>query len=143
MFKMRKKYKVENMRRFKRLQADYLVKFQKVSSDEEPSLANIKDISAGGLKFWSKQLFPEGTLLKIEAWVPPIEKTLVTLGKIIRIRRARKSVYFYYGIEFVELSKDDKMLLNEFIESMAHETKGYPFVSHADIVERQVLEAIG
>ena len=120
---MLQKYKASDARRHKRMMANYLIKFQEAGSAEAPFVANIKDISAGGVRFWTDQFFPEGTLLKISMLIPPIDLVMETIGKVVRVRLSQDGTYFYMGISFIEIRAHEQISLNEFIENLAKSRK--------------------
>ena len=87
-----KKYNAENSRQFKRLTADYLVKYKPAGSgaESEDFVSNLKDISAGGIRFWTEYFFEEETLLEVSICIPPIDRVLHALARVIRIRKPQK-----------------------------------------------------
>ena len=135
------KYKIENMRRFKRLNATYLVKFQVAGAQGEPFVANIKDLSAGGCKFWSDHYLADGVLLKLSLWIPPIGKTLDALARTVRVRRAASSDLYYVAVRFLEVSKEVQLALNDFIEDLSKSKGGRSLVSDEPVVTRKAVLA--
>lgn len=114
------KYKTQNTRRFKRLQAHSLVKFQSAEEfgTKEPYFSNVKDISAGGMRFWSEHYFPENALLRISVWLPALEKPFDALARVVRVRPAASDV-FYLSVRFIETNREMQTALNDFIEALA------------------------
>ena len=134
-----KHYKTQNARRFKRLRAEYLVKYELVeNSNEEPVTTNIKDISAGGARFLTDQFIFEGTNLKVRICIPPIDKVLEARAKVVRVRRARPGELYYVGVEFVELSHEIREALNGFVEYLLGDSKTRAVVDHRDFVVREL-----
>jgi c-di-GMP-binding flagellar brake protein YcgR len=134
-----KSYKMENSRSFKRLKADYLIKYQVAGSGQEPFIANIKDISGGGLKFWSDHYLPEGTLLRVSVWVPPIERTIEGLARIARVRQARGGVVYYMAARFLEIASEDQKALDGFIEKLAKDPEAKDLIENEPVVKRTVF----
>ena len=114
MFK--KKQTVQNQRKYRRLKAPYLLRYRVVTPGSEAQVANIKDIGAGGMRFWSDRFVPEGTFLKISFVVPPMGRTFETLGRVLRVRRAKEGSVYYMAVKFLELSREDQAVLNQFVE---------------------------
>ena len=114
-------YKVENTRKFKRVQAHSLVKFQVAEKwgGVEPYISNVKDISAGGLRFWSADFFPEGTLLRVSTWVPALEKPLDALARVVRARAGKNTDSYYISVRFIEVEQELQTALNAFVENLA------------------------
>lgn len=137
MFNKNQTYKTRNERKYKRLKADYLVKHRPASESGEFAVSNIKDVSAGGVRFWTEHLYEEGTLLQVSLLVPPIDKALQILGRAVRVRKGRWNSLYYVGVGFLEIPKDDQEFLNAFIERLARISEARPIVDHADVVERE------
>ncbi len=115
----KKNLKIHNTRRFKRIHADYLIKYQAAGSKGEPVVANIKDLSAGGVKFWTNQFLAEGALLKIGFLVPPLGFEVEALARVARVRPAKKDSVFYVALRFIEIPEGVKNGINDFIERLA------------------------
>jgi len=132
----KKKYKSANTRQFKRLRVDYLVKCEVVGSIEEPILSNLKDISSGGLRFWTGKPLEEGNLVRITCFLPPLDRQIESLARVVRVRRAIHAPIYYVGISFIELTKEDQADINRFIEDVADNRRTRSYVDHKDVVER-------
>jgi c-di-GMP-binding flagellar brake protein YcgR len=132
----KKEYKAQNSRRFKRMRADYLVKYQMAGTVGEPFVSNIKDLSAGGVKFWTDQFIPEGTLAKVSFLVPPLDLNVEALGRVVRVRQAKESGIFYLAIRFIEVPDEAKRAINDFIEYLAAQSDARGLVEHAPLVKR-------
>lgn len=137
MFK--RKYRTENSRRYKRLKADYLVKHHIPGFPELARVSNIKDISAGGLRFWTDQSFPEGALINLNILIPALNRQILALGRIRRVRRSPSGNVDYVAVSFIELSRDDRKALNDFIEHLAT-TKEAPFLIDQHPIVKRVVE---
>ncbi len=138
MFK--KSYPAQNSRQFKRFRADYLVKYHLAGSNEAPAVSNIKDVSAGGVKFWSDQFLPLGTLLKLSILIPPIGRILEALGRVVRVRQAKEGSIYYTGVAFLEVPKADQEALNDWIERLSRSEKARALIDDASIVRREIQE---
>ena len=136
-FQSKKKYAAKNERRHKRLRADYLIKHREAGVEGEAAVANIKDISAGGVKFWTEKFYPEGTLVKVSIWVPPIERTVDALGRVVRIHQAGDHLFYYASVGFLEVPRRDQEALNAFIEGLSKVKDSRYFIPHDEIVKRE------
>lgn len=112
----KKKYQIENTRQFSRLNAGYLVKYQRVNSPEEPRVSNIRNLSAGGLLFWTDASLEIGTLLRLSFWLPPLDRTVNTLARVLWVYPSKDHRIHAIAVAFVEISLDDQAILNEFVE---------------------------
>ena len=133
------KYKSTGTRQYKRLLADYLIKYRMAGGENrEFQVSNIKDISAGGVRFWTEDPLPEGALLLVEVLPPPLGRVLRALARVVRVRQGGKGDVYYNALRFVEISEDDQNALNYFIERVAAERGGRALVPDPDVVERRV-----
>lgn len=130
------KYTAANTRRYKRLKADYLLKYQLCGLEVGPELANIKDISAGGVKFWAARPMPEGSLVQLSVLLPPLDEELKAVGRIVRVRSAKNIPGEYVAVNFLELNLDAQKALNDFIEYTATTPAARDLIDHYQLVKR-------
>ncbi len=139
MFK-KNQIKAQNSRRFKRLRADYLIKFQVPGTSGEPSLSNMKDLSAGGVKFWTDQYVAEGTLVKVSFLVPPLDMKVDTLARVVRVRTGGGLDPIYYvATRFIEISQDAKAAIDEFVEHLSMLPQARKMISNSPVVKRAAI----
>ena len=111
-----------NTRKYKRLLADYLIKYRIAGAEDQDFLvSNIKDISATGARFWAETPFQEGVPLAVEVMVPPVGRAIKALARVERVRPAGNGNVYYVAVQFVEISENDQSALNYFIERLASE----------------------
>ena len=131
------KFKSTNTRSYKRLRADYLLKYWPADEPAaEPWVSNLVDISAGGMRFWSEALVPEDRLLQITMWLPPIDRTLEVQAHVLRTRQARNTSMYYVAVKFEDLPDSDKGALNSFIETLSQIPGARPLVDNKRVVKR-------
>ena len=133
-----KKYQSENTRQYKRLFADYLIKYRMAGvQNEEPLVANIKDISAGGMRFWTEEALPQGALVFVEVMVPPLQRIIRAAARVVRVRPAEKRDVYYAAVRFVEISEEDQNAINFFIERIALQPGARAIVPDQPVVSRR------
>lgn len=132
------KFNTVNSRRYKRLKADYLLKFKLPGFEGEPVVSNIKDISAGGVKFWTDRVLPEGALIQVSVLLPPLDQELKALGKIVRVRPSKNAHIEYVAVNFLELNLDAQQALNDFIEYIASTVVADDLIDMHQFVKRSV-----
>lgn len=134
-----KKYTIANTRRHKRLLAGYLVKYRMArSASPEFLLSNLKDISAGGVKFWSAKPLMEGDLFWVEVLAQPIDRVIRGLARVVRVRLAKKNFVYYNALQFLEIASADQNALNSFIDRVAAESGGRELVPEPSVIRRRV-----
>ncbi len=138
MFKklFRRKKKLQDTRRFKRFRLAYLIKYQ-INGKGEPRITNARDISAGGLRFLTREQIPESSLLKVSVYMPPLERSVEGTAQVLRMRKSRKGFTYYAAISFLDLPEEDRNAINEFAESLSHDQDGRLLIDHANIVIRK------
>src|SRR5688572_21219692 len=83
---------------------------------EGPYLLNTKDISAGGVSMISQKMVPSGAALEMEILIPPINKSIKAVGKVLRCIEKRKGE-FELGVQFEEIDPEEQVLLDQAIET--------------------------
>lgn len=136
----KRKYKVQNTRRYKRMRAGgYLVKYHVAGTQEQPIVTHLKDLSAGGLKFWTERYLAEGTLLKVSFLVPPLDLTVDALARVVRVRPAKNIPISYVAVNFIELPHNAKKAVDAFAEYLYHLPEGSQLVDGSSVVKRTVI----
>ena len=72
-----------------------------------------KDISPGGVRLTTNKLLPVNTLLKIEVVLSRRRRVVQAMGIVRWARTVYDEEMFEIGVEFTQISPDDKMLLLE------------------------------
>jgi len=134
---MGQKYSAKNARQFKRLKAFYLVKYQVSGKGDAPRLTNVRDISAGGVKFLTEESLPEDASIKLSILVPTLQRTLEAKAKILRVSRGKEGITYSVAVKFTDISGEDKLALNQFVEDIARDKDARVSIDHADVVVRQ------
>ncbi len=138
-------YIINNTRRYKRLFADYLIKYRPANTGGDPKfmVANLKDISAGGAKFWNDIPLAEGTLFWVEVLAMPINRVVRGLARVVRVHRAKNRLVYYNALQFMEIPVEDQNALNSFIDRMAEESGGKALVPEPAMFRRQGQKGLG
>ena len=132
----RRKFKLRNQRRYKRMRADFLVKYQ-LQGKGETHITNIQDISAGGVRFWLDNTIPESVVLNVNIYIPPLERSVEALAQVLRVRRTKEGFLYSAAVSFLEIKKEDRDAINEFAESLSKDQGASFLIDHADIVVRK------
>ena len=133
---LRRKIRTRNARRFKRFRADFLVKYH-VDRKGEAHVTNARDISAGGVRFWSDQPIPESSVVNVSIFVPPLGRAVDALAQVRRVTRVRKGLTFSVAVSFIDLKQEDREALSQFAENLSKEKGAELLIDHADIVVRR------
>lgn len=79
---------------------------------------DVKDISKGGIRFFSNEDIPKNTVFKIKLNYNPIDFPLTVM--VVRSRQAEEGIYEHGGI-FVNVPKEDMILLEDHLEMIQEE----------------------
>ena len=113
-------------RKFIRLSAHHLLKYKILDKASEMSFA--RNISAGGVLFYSKEDLPVDSMIEMEINFPHYPHPVKVVSKVIRTKPMKKMGGFEIGAEFVNVEEDARDFINKKIvsvqEEVEKETKG-------------------
>ena len=124
-------------RKHKRLKAAYLVKYETGYAGEAPRITNIRDISAGGMRFLTKDILSESAVIKLKVMAPPAGRVFDASARILRVRRANRNFVYSVAVNFVNISAKDREDLEIFIEDMARHEDTRICIDQAQVVLKQ------
>lgn len=131
------KKRASNSRQHKRINADFLLKYEQDEGKVEPRITNIKNVSAGGVKFLTREMLPENSSIYVNVLIPPLEKSFPARARILRVRRLRKRFIYSVAVRFTDINQNDQQSLNDFVETLAQDTETRFVVDHANVVVRR------
>ena len=107
----------EKKRRFQRFALSYPVRYRlhDAPRDVDFITSQTKDISGGGISFYTKGSFPLGTILEFEVDVPSIDHSVRALGRVMRIEEVEADQLYDVGISFSQIDDKDQKDLVEYI----------------------------
>lgn len=108
----------EERRRDSRIKEEDKVVIELLTNGQPPAEKTIlnaltKDISPGGVRLTTNMLLPVNTLLKVEVVLSRRRRVVQATGIVRWARTIYDEEMFEIGIEFTQISPDDKMLLLE------------------------------
>jgi len=105
-----------------RLKAYHLIKYKVIKkSEERDAHPFVRDISAGGILFYSGEYIPKESVIEVEIDLPMHAQPLKATCRIAWIKPL-KIGGFDIGAEFIKIDKEIKKFLNERIV-MVHKKK--------------------
>jgi len=119
---MRKKKEVSwpsgNRRRDSRVSEEDKVVLELIFNAQHPQEKTVfsaltKDISPGGVRFMTNVALPVDTLVRMEIALSKRRKLIHATGKVCWSRSIYEEELFEMGVEFTEISPEDKMILLE------------------------------
>jgi c-di-GMP-binding flagellar brake protein YcgR len=131
-----KKTKAEDSRRFKRLRATFLLRYQ-VKGQETFRTASLLNISAGGIRFASPTEITPSSSLNLAIQIPSLSKVLEAQARVTRVEKGKKSRIYEVAASFTGLRSEDEKALNQLIEALYENSKTRRFVDHHGVVYRK------
>lgn len=125
-----------NARRHKRVRADFLVKYEVIKGGAG-QITNARDISAGGLRFWTQEKLSESSVLTVSIYLPPLNRVVSGVVRVLRVRRLKKTFLYSVAVSFLDLKQEDREAIDEFAESLSHDKRAQFLIDHAEIVVRR------
>jgi hypothetical protein len=106
-------YAGRERRRFLRFKANIEVHF---AYQEKYKKTHTKDISGGGICFFSENRIPQDTYLTLEINLPPevIDRPIASVIKVVRIKDVKNKKMFEIGAVFVQLDPLDRTVIIEY-----------------------------
>jgi len=76
-----------------------------------------KNISAGGVLFFSNEPLPVSSIIELKMDLPDGEEAISCLGRVVRVEEAGQEHLYNIGICFLDITGAERARLNKFIES--------------------------
>lgn len=99
---------------FTRLKTHHLIKYRVLSSREK-TLSFVRNISAGGVLFYSEEELPLDSTLEMKINIPPNTEPVNVIAKVVRSHPLKKVGGYEVGVEFVHIEEEDRELINKRI----------------------------
>ena len=116
---------VEERRKFVRLNINVEINYTVITHPPHKQFViptKSKNIGAGGICLISEQELRAGELLKLEIRLPEDPPVIYALGKVAWVKpfslATEKSKRFDMGVEFIEISPEDKQKINKYVFSL-------------------------
>jgi len=112
----------KNRRKYVRLEAYHLARykiiFDGLEKAELPSLARVRNISAGGCCLHTEKFLPPGSILDLKINFPHLENPVHALSKVVWARQIGNTGKYEFGIQFIEIDENLRLLIDEQIKSV-------------------------
>ncbi|MBP7087704.1 MAG: PilZ domain-containing protein [Candidatus Omnitrophica bacterium] len=109
-------WNIPEKRVFIRIKSHHLVKY-KIIDDSQKVLSFARNISAGGILFYSEKKLPLNSTIEIKINIPPKPTPLNVVGKIVRVHPLKKIGGYEIGLEFVHIDEEDRNLIEKLVLS--------------------------
>jgi c-di-GMP-binding flagellar brake protein YcgR len=108
---------IEEKRRYKRLESVVPLQYRNLKKSAEVSKGSLtKNIGEGGICFKTSEFISLACRLVIELELPAVPKPIKAISKVAWIRKLPTANLYEIGNQFLEMSKEDKKSVINFIE---------------------------
>lgn len=132
-------------RRYPRVKTHIPIKIRKLKGPEtwdgESSIT--KNLSTGGIRFRTAEFISMACRLILELDIPMFTKPVKAISKVAWIRKMPSGDDYEVGNQFIEMSKEDKELVSEYVSSLnLYNDTDFTQVDEAEEVEKKTPSAI-
>ncbi len=111
--------RTEEQRRFKRVDSNLPVQYKNLrKAGETPTGSLTRNLSQGGVCFKSNEFISLACRLVVEISLPTVSKPIKAISKVAWIRKLPSSDQYELGNQFLEMTKEDKSLIEKFISEV-------------------------
>ena len=109
----------EDKRKFKRVGADLALQYRNLRKiGETPTGSVARNISEGGVCFKSSEFISLACRMVVEISIPTSIRPIKAITKVAWIRRLPNSEHYELGNQFLDMTKEDKLHINNFIKQL-------------------------
>ena len=110
--------RIDEKRRYLRIESNLPIQFRNLRKSAELPVGSLtSNISEGGVRFKSNEFISLACRLIVEITLPTTHKPVKAISKVAWIRKLPLSDQYELGNQFLEISKEDKTHINNFVNS--------------------------
>ena len=111
----------DERRKYERVKTHVPVRYRKLRDGAGvPGESSItKNLSEGGIRFRTAEFISMACRMILELDIPMFTKPIKAISKVAWIRKAPSGDDYEVGNQFLEMSKKDRELISEYVESLA------------------------
>lgn len=116
---------VDEKRKFQRIDTDLPLQYKNLRKiSNPPTGARAKNLSEGGVCFKSSEFISLACRMVVEISVPTSARPIKAITKVAWIRRLPNSEQYELGNQFLDMTKEDKLHINDFIKQLRTPSAG-------------------
>ncbi|MFH1407226.1 MAG: PilZ domain-containing protein [Candidatus Omnitrophota bacterium] len=105
-------------RKYRRLPREiYVISKLYLGGSEKEKLFLTKDISSGGVMFYSKQKLPADAKMHMKIHLPTMSKPIDVTARVVRSSEIERGPLYAIGLEFIKIGTKDKKEIARFMAS--------------------------
>ncbi len=114
-------YRISVRRKYPRIEKPDIARFKvKINADmifKEWEKVAVINLSAGGIFLYVKKNLEVGTILNLKIGFSPSHPSIISVGRVIRMKRAPDTPKTAFAIKFTEINKQIRKVINNIIEN--------------------------
>lgn len=110
----------EEKRKSRRFEITIPVEYKMLKGSPEVKKGSItKDLCRGGTRFITNEFLPYTARLVLDIALPIPQQSVSAVSKVAWIKKLSSDNRYEVGNQFLEMSKDDKARLSDFLDTMS------------------------
>ena len=105
-------------RRFPRIDSNLSLRYKNIKTATVPMGSLTKDISEGGVRFKTNEFISLACRLVVEITLPTMQRPIKAISKVAWIRKLSSGEQYELGNQFLEISKEDKSLITDYVSRL-------------------------
>lgn len=107
-------------RKYERVKTHIPVRIRKLrdGANADGTSSITKNLSEGGIRFRTAEFISMACRLLLELDIPMFTKPVKAISKVAWIKKAPSGDDYEIGNQFLEMSKEDKELISEYVDSL-------------------------
>lgn len=111
---------ITERRRSQRMESSLPVKYRNLKMATSPASSLTRDISEGGIRFKTTEFISLACRLVVEINIPTVQRPIKAISKVAWIKRLATNDQYEMGNQFLEISKEDKAAINEYVNRISN-----------------------
>ena len=106
-------------RRYRRVNSTIPLQYKKLRQLSEGTIGAItQDVGEGGIRFVANEFLPLASRLVVEVFLPATPRPIKAIAKVAWIRKVASGDQYEIGNQFLEVTREDKNNLSEYITKL-------------------------
>ena len=105
-------------RRFQRIDTNLPLRYKNIKAATVPTGSLTKDISEGGARFKTNEFISLACRLVVEITLPTLQRPIKAISKVAWIRKLSPGEQYELGSQFLEISREDKGLITDYVSRL-------------------------
>jgi len=105
-------------RRFQRMDSSLPLRYKNIRTATVPMGSLTKDISEGGVSFKTNEFISLACRLVVEVTLPTVQRPIKAISKVAWIRKLSSGEQYELGNQFLEISKEDRSLITDYVSRL-------------------------